>query len=353
MRQSRLAEQRCHSRAPAHAPSPRSPPPSPSRHADPQWRGRVASRSRYAATGASCDVGGRRASRSRALPCLRAGGADARRGRSYTLSQDMLRRGRPASAAKRARRAAATLALVVAAAAAPRHAGALMGLLAAAALGFGVHNELFPERRHKIAGTLIPIAMKGLNKAMRNLRAELLKGLKGKVLDVGCASGLYLPYAKDKPVSEYVALEPNTHMHGQLRTTVDEANLPFPVRITGGFIDALEEENGTYDCVILGNVLCEVPCQASFLNSVRELLKPGGCVIFSEHVLDDDVLWRRAMQHMLAWWWCAVSDGCHCNRRTMPKLLSTFGEANVKWSTVYAGSFPWTARFELGVAVRR
>ena len=70
-------------------------------------------------------------------------------------------------------------------------------------------------------------------------------------------------------------------------------------------------------------------------------------------MLDDDQPWRRVLQHALSWWWLKVSDGCHCDRRTLPRIKGVFGERNVVNWTMYAGSFAWTARFELGVAINK
>lgn len=62
--------------------------------------------------------------------------------------------------------------------------------------------------------------MGDLDKQFRNIRQELLKGLHGDVLDVGCATGLYLQYAMDKPVNSYTFLEPNPKMKPGLEQRV-------------------------------------------------------------------------------------------------------------------------------------
>ena len=53
------------------------------------------------------------------------------------------------------------------------------------------------------------------------IRDELLKGLYGTVLDVGCGDGMYMKYVfrqKDN-ISHYIALEPNRHMHPAINKT--------------------------------------------------------------------------------------------------------------------------------------
>lgn len=268
-------------------------------------------------------------------------------------SKPLLKRG-PAAIASR-------LAAAVMVGAGAWHVGPLTSLqvccsIPALAIGFAAHNEMFPERAHKLSAKYIPWAMKGLDKALSEVRMELLKGLRGKVLDVGCATGLYLKYAKGKHIDEYVALEPNVHMHDALRRRAVDEDLAFAFRTTDKYIQDLvheDGESGTYDSIILGNVLCEVPDIDQALTEAKRLLKPGGRLYYSEHVLDDDNAVRRFMQKKLVAWWRAVSDGCHCDRRTLPKIINTFGNDNVANWTVYVNTFPLIARFEVGVAVKR
>ena len=82
----------------------------------------------------------------------------------------------------------------------------------------------------------------------------------------------------------------------------------FPFRLHAVGLEVVRGEQ--FDRIILGNVLCEVDDPVSFLKTVDTLLKPGGRVYFSEHVLDSG--WRRTLQELVSPWWALVSDGCHC-----------------------------------------
>ena len=55
------------------------------------------------------------------------------------------------------------------------------------------------------------------------VRIELLKGVYGTVLDVGCGDGMYMKYAfKEKDnISHYIALEPNIHLHPAIKEKYD------------------------------------------------------------------------------------------------------------------------------------
>eukprot|EP00298_Acanthocystis_sp_HF-20_P011091 c19225_g1_i1.p1 GENE.c19225_g1_i1~~c19225_g1_i1.p1 ORF type:complete len:287 (-),score=61.21 c19225_g1_i1:25-885(-) len=202
----------------------------------------------------------------------------------------------------------------------------------------------------KFSSILIPRVMSMVDKQTNPLRKELLKGIHGKVLDVGCATGLYFKYyvSSGKKVSEVVALEPNTMMHEELQETISKLSPSFPIRIRGDFIEDIKEDNA-FDCIVLGNVLCEIPDQEQAVKECYRLLKPGGRVYFSEHVLSKPGTWSRFVQQTTGWWWCVISGGCHCDRESLKVIKSQNWEV-LNW-TLEIG-LPWTRTFEIGVAVK-
>ena len=292
-------------------------------------------------------------------------------GEEWRISQLMLRDSRvrqhdaPPLAATTAGMAMRAGALGLAAAALRSESvrGALASLLraagACAAVGFGIaglgcaglyayHRLASRERSNRLVASYMPVAMRGLDRNMREVRAELLKNVSGKVLDLGAGSGTYFQYVAGRPrVTEYVALEPLEELHPLIRSSVAEHAHGFETRIVGGFVeDLVAAEGGTYDAVILGNVLCEVPEPiADTLAYVCRLLKKGGRVYFSEHVYDREHLWRAALQLLVHPWWVTVSGGCHCNRCQLEAIEACFGRENVCSWTLYAGSVPWTRRY--------
>ena len=60
------------------------------------------------------------------------------------------------------------------------------------------------------------------------------------------------------------------------------------LEVVGGSLSELTTTLGpaSVDWIILGNVLCELPEPEQQLRLLDSLLKPGGRVIFSEHVRD-------------------------------------------------------------------
>lgn len=52
---------------------------------------------------------------------------------------------------------------------------------------------------------------------------------------------------------------------------------------------------------------------------VRRVLRPGGALLFLEHVRADDARLAR-WQDRLRRPWAVMADGCNCNRRTVERL---------------------------------
>jgi SAM-dependent methyltransferase len=63
-------------------------------------------------------------------------------------------------------------------------------------------------------------------------------------------------------------------------------------------------------------VLCTVPDQAAALREIRRVLRPGGQLLFMEHIRSDSPRWAR-WQDRLNPPWRAFAEGCNCNRPTL------------------------------------
>src|ERR1051326_4972629 len=112
-------------------------------------------------------------------------------------------------------------------------------------------------------------------------KRKLLSELKGTVVEIGPGTGANLKYL-DRERVRWIGIEPNTFMDAYLH---DEAQrLGIGIEIRTGTADPLPLENNSADAVISTLVLCCVPSQQQTLREVLRVLRPGGKLVFIEHV---------------------------------------------------------------------
>jgi SAM-dependent methyltransferase len=204
---------------------------------------------------------------------------------------------------------------------------------------------------HRYMHLIIPFIMKRLDIAMKEVRLQLLEEVTGDVLDVGCATGLYLKYyANNTKVTSVLALEPDTLMHEELSKTMSKSCPNIGAKITARKVDKefAKQYESKFDSVILGNVLCEVDDLSQTLICLKKILKPKGKIFFCEHVLDQDQEFVSILQRLLNGWWRRVSGGCNCNRPTLTIMKTMF---HVNHKSYYIGT-PLVSRMEVGIAVK-
>jgi SAM-dependent methyltransferase len=136
-------------------------------------------------------------------------------------------------------------------------------------------------------------------------KARLFAGVSGAVLEIGPGAGVnfrYFPQGID-----WTGYEPNPHLARQIP-------LPLGARLHEEPFTAAEPER--YDFAITTLVLCSVDDVRGVLDSLRRALKPGGKLLYIEHVAaGQGTRLRRAQDFWLPLWRCAA-DGCHPNRET-------------------------------------
>jgi ubiquinone/menaquinone biosynthesis C-methylase UbiE len=148
---------------------------------------------------------------------------------------------------------------------------------------------------------------------LREMRRELLAAASGRTIDLGAGTGANLDLYPPQ-VSELVMAEPDPHMLKQLRAKA--AGAGEGVEVVGASAEALPFEDASFDTAVFTLVLCTVPDSRRALDEAARVLKPGGTLLFLEHV--------RAENPGLARWqdrlekpWRFIGDGCHCNRDTV------------------------------------
>jgi ubiquinone/menaquinone biosynthesis C-methylase UbiE len=152
------------------------------------------------------------------------------------------------------------------------------------------------------------------------VRRRLVEGLAGRVVEVGAGSGIQFRHYP-AAVTEVVAIEPEPHLRAMALEAAAEAFVP--VRVLATMADALPLADASADAAVCAGVLCSVEDLAAALRELARVTRPGGELLFYEHVrssrpraaalqrgLDATGIWRRAM------------GGCHTARRTDAAIVS-------------------------------
>ena len=149
-------------------------------------------------------------------------------------------------------------------------------------------------------------------------RARLLAGASGRVLELGAGTGLNAPHYP-ATIETLTVTEPFGPMAARLRERFARERPELEADVVEAPAERLPFDAGRFDTVVSTLVLCTVDDPEATLAEVARVLKPGGSLLFFEHV--------RAPDPALAKWqdrlhgpWYAIGHGCHCNRDTLAAI---------------------------------
>jgi ubiquinone/menaquinone biosynthesis C-methylase UbiE len=160
--------------------------------------------------------------------------------------------------------------------------------------------------------------MRGSEEAcLRAWRGELLGEAAGDVLEIGAGTGANLPHYGDA-VQRLVLAEPDRHMRAKLEARLKRTPRRRTQRLetSAAPSDALPFADASFDAVVSTLVLCSVADVARTLAEIRRVLRPGGRLLFLEHVAADEDPSRLAWQRRVEPAWKLVAGNCHLTRRT-------------------------------------
>ena len=122
-------------------------------------------------------------------------------------------------------------------------------------------------------------------------RRELLAGLSGRVLEIGCGNGLNFGYYPPD-VTEVVGVEPEEYLRRQARRAGSGTSPRFSV-VDGRAETVSEVVDGTFDGAVFSLVLCSVTDPVAVLREVKTVLNEGASIRVYEHVVSDDARTAR------------------------------------------------------------
>jgi ubiquinone/menaquinone biosynthesis C-methylase UbiE len=180
------------------------------------------------------------------------------------------------------------------------------------------------------------MSRKSEDAGLRALRQSLLADATGDVLEIGAGTGTNLPLY-DGDIQSLVVTEPTPPMLRRLqRTAREQAPMAQVLRAPA---EDLPFEDGSFDTVVSTLVLCGVDDQPRALREAHRVLRPGGQLLFLEHVRSDDPQLARFQDRMN--WLNRLVVQCDCNRPT----LATIGAAGFGVTRLDRTTMPRAPKF--------
>lgn len=147
------------------------------------------------------------------------------------------------------------------------------------------------------------------------MRQRLLGDVSGDILELGAGTGMNLSHY-DEGLASLVLTEPEPAM---LRRLQPKALEQAPnAKVVQASAEDLPFEDASFDAVVSTLVLCGVEDQARALQEAKRVLRPGGRLLFIEHVRSDDPKLARFQDRMNRLNHFLV--GCDCNRQTLAAI---------------------------------
>ncbi len=162
-------------------------------------------------------------------------------------------------------------------------------------------------------------------------RQKIVPRAMGHVLDVGCGSGLNIPFYDSLGVASLVGLDPSQEMLSLARRKMRQA--AFPVSLVAAPAEEIPLDDRSIDTVVLTYTLCTVSDVPRAMKEIGRVLKEDGQLLFCEHgVAPDERVagWQRRLNPL----WRRVSGGCNLNR-AVPSLIESNGFRIRDLSTMY------------------
>jgi SAM-dependent methyltransferase len=196
----------------------------------------------------------------------------------------------------------------------------------------------------------------------------LLHTATGTVLDIGPGTGTQMPLLTSPSITALYGAEPCLSLHSTLRATANAAGIASKYHIlpsgvaASELLPALRDTNtgvvdrydadpraGIFDTILCVRVLCSVPEMERTVGELYGMLKPGGRLLVTEHVVNP---WQRAKGSLLGrimqgfyqvigWSWFV---GDCCLDRDTERVLRGAADVDGGWESVELESaFEWSA----------
>jgi ubiquinone/menaquinone biosynthesis C-methylase UbiE len=154
---------------------------------------------------------------------------------------------------------------------------------------------------------------------LRERRRELVARAEGRTLELGAGTGANFDHYTDR-VTELILTEPFEPMARRLRERVAVSSREAEIVIAPA--ERLPVGDASVDTVVVTLALCTVGDPDAVLAEVSRVLRPGGRLLFLEHIRADDpdaARWQDRLERP----WRFVAHGCRPNRATLATIAAS------------------------------
>jgi SAM-dependent methyltransferase len=194
-----------------------------------------------------------------------------------------------------------------------------------------------------------PVLAVGERAGMSARRHELLSGAHGCTLEIGSGTGLNLPHLP-ADLDELHLVEPDAPMRSVLERRLERSGRH--ARVVDASAERLPLPDESVDTVVSTLVLCTVDRPDVALQEVVRVLRPGGRLLFVEHVRSESAS-LAAWQDHLSEPWGRFARGCRCNRATEQLVAASGLELDVLEKAAWRGMPPIVRPLVAGRAQKR
>lgn len=152
------------------------------------------------------------------------------------------------------------------------------------------------------------------NRWLAEKRSRLIAHASGRVLEIGFGTGANLKYYRPETIVSLTALDRDLP-----KTSLETGS--FPVIPVKGCAEKLPFPDGTFDTVVETLVLCSVSDVSVSLSEIFRVLKPGGQLIFMDHVLPEKSV-LAALFKGINVVWPHLAHGCSLTRSPHLSMVS-------------------------------
>jgi ubiquinone/menaquinone biosynthesis C-methylase UbiE len=162
------------------------------------------------------------------------------------------------------------------------------------------------------------VATKKEGRRFKAIRADLVAGLSGTVIEVGCGNGMMFEHYPEE-VSEVVAVEPEPILReAASKRAIEVAR---NIQVLPGTASRLPAGDASADAVVFSLVLCSVNDVTAAASEAFRVVRPGGQVRIFEHTIAPEQGLLRKVQKGIDPVWKLFAGGCRLTRDPIGPLI--------------------------------